>query len=303
MEESPYDRLSSLSCNFRNNLDTNFCTELNQDNIKNPNLYFDKNKFSLSDQILKTNNISFESCASIALKNNYSGFTYTSDKNDCLLSSSIKNDDYSFKYNIEYPNYNIKTYVKDKNLIDIVNPKEQNDSSKYFSNYYNQNNKFNDDIYAEFKNISIDDCMDNCVKSVGNNCKSIFIPEVPKVCTFYKNKIMRTKMDNEEDNIDTFTIKKNNKIAELNERIDDSYINNNSKGIYCKNINNTCLVDSDKNEKENDIKIPWLKNTDTYIEKFENKHTKIHNNHFMIIFIFLCGLMIIFYYKKYSKWL
>ena len=280
MEEFPYDRLSSLSCNFRNNLDSKFCNQLNPDKIRDFNIYFDKNKFSLTDQISKHNNISIDQCASIALKNNYAGFTYNNDKNDCFLSSSKKNDDYT--NSDKYANYKINKYNKNKSLIDIENLDDQYDSSKYFSyDSSNENNKFNNDIFAEYKNITINECMKNCINN-SDLCKSLFITESPSTCIFYKNKIMKNNKINNE--FDSYTIKKNNYIKELNENIDSYLIKNNSKGIFCKidDDNYTCISNLDKTENENKNKIlnpqiPWDKK---YIinENFENKYIKNNNN-------------------------
>jgi len=298
MEESPYDKLSFLSCEFRNNLDNNLCTQLNPDKINDLNLYFDKNKFSLSDEISQKENISLESCAEITLKNNYAGFTYNNGKNDCLLSSSKNiNDNLSNK---EYKNYNIKRYIKNKNLIDIEKLKDQNDSSKYFIYHPNQeyDNDNNINISTKIKNLPINECMDECVKK-SDSCNSIFIPEKSKICTFYKNKIMRNA--NYDERLDSYTIKKNNNIKDLNQTIYPFInTNNDNQQFYCyNNINNECVKDLGKIkvEKKNES-IPWDLNNN-YIEKFENNNLKSNNNLFILLLVTI--FLIIFIYLIFNN--
>jgi hypothetical protein len=259
--------LSSISCDKRNNYESDFCSNLNPDKINNflkpyyidpfgiknkDNNFFSKNEFSLENEDKTINNYNKEYCASYTIDNNYKGFTYKGDKNKCLLFDSQKFDK---KINNDFlNNYNVKTFLKIKNIIDIKNIDDQH---KY-ENYFVENNNLDfmpENIIDESIVENKDDCMKSCITNF-NKCKSIMYLEEPKKCSFYNKKVMK---NNNMLDSDTYTVR--NKKLESNNSIINSiiknYDKNDNKYNYCKINNDKCILDySVDNLNNEDLEIP-----------------------------------------------
>ena len=256
--------LSTISCDKRNNYESEFCTNLNPDKINNflkpynndpfglknkEHSFFSKNEYALEEENNTIYDYDKEYCASQAIDNNYRGFTYEGDKNKCFLFDSQKFDK---KINNELLyNYNIKSFLKIKNTVDFKNIDEQHEYTKYFI----ENNNLDFMPEKVIKEIDVenkDECMSTCIKN-SNKCKSIMYLEQPKKCTFYKNKVMNNKKNKDDGkdinkyniNYDTYTI--NNKIIESNNSIKNTilkdYDPNSKKYNYCKINNDKCILD------------------------------------------------------------
>lgn len=251
--------LSSITCDNRNNYESEFCTNLNPDKINNflkpyhndpfgvknkEHRFFSKNEYALEEENNTIYDYNKDYCASHAIDNNYKGFTYEGDKNKCFLFDSQKNDK---KINNELLyNYNIKSFFKTKNTVDFKNIDEQHEYTKYFI----ENNNLDfmpEKVIKEIDVENIDECMSSCIKN-SNKCKSIIYLEQPKKCTFYKNKVMNNnKRNNNESksNYDTYTI--NNKKIESNNSTKNTilkdYDPNSKKYNYCKINNDKCILD------------------------------------------------------------
>jgi hypothetical protein len=231
--------LSSISCDKRNNYESEFCTNLNPDKINNflkpynkdpfgiknkENQFFSKNEYALEEENNTIYDYDKEYCASQTIDNNYKGFTYEGDKNKCFLFDSQKFDK---KINNELLyNYKIKSFLKTKNTVDFKNIEEQHEYSKYFV----ENNNLDfmpEKVYKETEVENKDECMSTCIKN-SDKCKSIMYLEQPKKCTFYKNKVMNNKKRNNgsnnhhTSNYDTYTV--NNKKIESNNYIKNSIL-------------------------------------------------------------------------------
>ncbi len=165
--------------------------------------HFNINKFTLTNKINEINGKNKNECALYALNNKdtIAGFEYKGDNNQCLLFESNQmtnklNDDI-------LNNYNIKTFNKTKNTIDME-PIEQTDIYNYYSNinndYYNI-----DKLNTKLKVTSEKECLEKCSKQ--DNCKSIIYLDEPKKCIFYKNKDM--KIFDNQNQYQTFSIKNN----------------------------------------------------------------------------------------------
>jgi hypothetical protein len=249
--------LSSISCEKRNNYESEFCENLNPDKVKNflkpyyidpfgkkdiKNTFFSKNEFSLEEE----NNTIFEYdkeyCASQVIDNNYKGFTYEGNKNQCLLFDSQKFDK-KISNDILY-NYNVKTFLKTKNTIDIKNIEDQH---KY-ENYFVENNNLDfmpENIIKKTIVENKETCMKTCIKN-SDKCKSIMYLEQPKKCVFYNKKVIKNNKDKENiSNYDTYTT--NNKKIESNSSIINSilkdYNSDEKEYMYCKINNDKCILD------------------------------------------------------------
>lgn len=255
-----YD-ISTISCEDRNKYDKDICTNLNPDKIEtylkpytksiiDDNSFFYKNIYYLDNKIDSINNISKEECSDYCINNKFKGFSYKGDKNKCLIFNSKnleENKDNSFN------NYNINSYIKTKDIIDLKDFKEQKDSSNYFTEINNEGYKFNNLI----DNIDIDNkksCMNKCISDY-NNCDSIIYLEEPKECVFYNNIIMKNnKLKKKFDQYDVYTVKKN-KIIKNNELINNLMNNidkNNDNYQYCYLNNDRCEIDINRNININD---------------------------------------------------
>lgn len=256
------NNISSISCETRNNYDKNICTNLNPDKINhfskpytNDNTFFDVNNFSLEDESAKLNNMSKGECSEYCIENNYQGFTYNGHKNKCFLFKSQKFDK---KIDDNLNKYNLKTFLKTKDSVNIKKIEDQLDSSKYFEESNNYGFIPNNFI-KELDVIDQKECMDLCVKDKNNQCKYILYAENPKECIFYNKKNMKlTKKNN--DKFDIYTVK-NKKVEEHNKLINDilnEKIIDNNEQYYCNLNNNKCILDYvvNKNNNIDDLDIP-----------------------------------------------
>ena len=256
------NNISSISCETRNNYNKNICTSLNPNkinhfskNYKNDDTFFDINKFLLEDESTRLNNMSKGECSEYCIENNYQGFTYNGDKNKCFLYKSQKFDK---KIDDNLNKYNIKTFLKTKDSVNIKKIEDQLDSSKYFSesnNYGFIPNKF-------IKELDVSDqkeCMDSCVRDNNNQCKYILYAENPKECIFYNKKNMKLNKKNNNE-FDVYTVK-NKKLEEhnklLNNLLNEKVMDNNIQ-YYCIFNNNKCTLDYaiNKNSDTDDLEIP-----------------------------------------------
>lgn len=253
--------ISSINCETRNNYDKKMCNNLNPDKIQNflrpyisnplgNNSYFDKNMFVLEeeDNILK--NTLKEDCAIHSIDNNYQGFEYKGDKNKCILFKS-NNSDKKIDNNLN--KYNLKSFNKTKNTIDIKNLEDQLDPIKYFTQINNYGFIPKDMI----KDINVEnesECMGECIKN-SNNCSSVLYMETPKECTFYKKKNMKHTKD-KFNNYDTYSIK-NKKIEDnnnlINNLLQNDMIDNNNNYYYCNLNNDKCIIDYKVNKVNNEL--------------------------------------------------
>ena len=241
------ESISSINCLSRNNYEKSFCEGLNPDRInvflkpysKDMNNFFDKNKFLLKDEKEKIDKLTKEECALYTIDNNYDGFQYQGDKNKCLLFST---HNFDVEKKGEFNGYNMETYLKTKDTIDIKNIEDQLDSSKYFTQT-NNDNYLSNDIIAYNNVVNKDQCIDSCVRDY-KNCKSVIYMEQPKSCTFYNGKKMKNKHDNIR-NYDIYSTKKeavNHQKKVINDLLND---NNNLDEDYnfCKISNDQCFLD------------------------------------------------------------
>lgn len=157
--------------------------------------YFNKNKFSLSEEDKTINNIEKDACAKHTIDNSYQGFKYYGDKNKCML---FKSDNLNQSIN-KYKDYKIKTFVKTKDIIDINNIEDKIDSYKYL-NEINNNYNISDTLIDEYNVANEKDCIDYCVKDL-DDCKSVIYLDQPKSCTFYNKKKFKNKNEIENNNL------------------------------------------------------------------------------------------------------
>jgi hypothetical protein len=265
------DSLSSINCEIRNGYDKNFCEGLNPDNIddflkpyklhpfgflNNNDSFFDKNNFILSDEKENLKNLPKEKCASHCIDNNYSGFTYTGDKNKCMI---FNNNNFNTKINEELKkNYNIKTFLKTKDSIDIKNIENVNDFSNYFTQTDNQNMMPNS-IIGKVNVNNQKECIDSCVLNYPN-CKSVMYLEQPKNCTFYNNKKMNENNQiNDKNDFDIYSVK-TNKVKKQKEIINDLLLNNDNSDnnyYYCNSNNNQCFLEHPISKKDYESKMEF----------------------------------------------
>ena len=256
------NNISSINCNLRNNYDKEFCNNLNPDKINNflkpyikypfgDDSFFDKNMFYLEDEKNQINNINKDECAKYTIENNYEGFSYKGDKNKCLLFDSHNLNN---KIDESTNKYNIKTFLKTKDVVDIKKLEDQLDSSKFFDESNNYGYIYDNKI-KEYNVTNINQCMDKCIKD-HTDCKSIMYLEEPNKCTFFNKKIMKNKnLDKNFENYDIYTVKKN-KLKKYNETINNlkndiqNNDNNDNNYYYCSLNNDNCLEDYSVNKSE-----------------------------------------------------
>jgi hypothetical protein len=246
------NNISSINCDLRNNYDKEFCNNLNPDKINNflkpyikdpfgNDSFFDKNIFYLEDKQNQINNINKNECAKYTIENNYEGFTYKGDNNKCLLFNSHNLNN---KIDENTNQYNIKTFLKTKDVVDIKKLEDQLDSSKFFEESNNYGYIYDNNI-KEYNVINIEQCMDKCIKD-HNDCKSIMYLEEPNKCNFFNKKIMKNKnLDKDFENYDIYTVKKN-KLKKYHDIINNlkndiqNDIQNDENYYYCSLNNGTC---------------------------------------------------------------
>jgi hypothetical protein len=257
------NNISSINCDLRNNYDKEFCNNLNPDKINNflkpyikdpfgNDSFFDKNIFYLEDKQNQINNINKNECAKYTIENNYEGFTYKGDNNKCLLFNSHNLNN---KIDENTNQYNIKTFLKTKDVVDIKKLEDQLDSSKFFEESNNYGYIYDNNI-KEYNVINIEQCMDKCIKD-HNDCKSIMYLEEPNKCNFFNKKIMKNKnLDKDFENYDIYTVKKN-KLKKYHDIINNlkndiqNDIQNDENYYYCSLNNGNCLEDYYINKYEN----------------------------------------------------
>lgn len=274
------ETLSSINCEIRNGYDKNFCEGLNPDNIdnflkpyklhpfgflNNNDSFFDKNNFILSDEKENIKNISKEKCAYHCIDNNYSGFTYSGDKNKCII---FNDNNFNTKMNDDLTkDYNIKTFLKTKDSIDIKNIENIHDFGNYFTQTDNQN-MTSKSIIGKVNVNDEKECINSCVLNYPN-CKSIMYLEQPKDCTFYNNKKMNENKEvNDKNDFDTYSVKTNKVKKQKNIVKDlslnnDNHDNNDNNYYYCHENNNQCFLDHPISKKDYESKME-LKNKNKY---------------------------------------
>lgn len=232
------DNISSINCIKRNKYDKKFCSNLNPDkmnDLEDPFEIFDKNIFSLENENNTIKDISKKECMEYCINDKNEGFTYKGNKNKCLLFNS---DELNEKISEDYNKYNIKSFIKTKNIIDIDRFEDQINSNNHFKEANNYNFMYNGLI----NNVDVVDknnCMDLCVRDY-DNCKSIMYMEQPKECTFYKNKVMNNKnIDLKNNDVYTVKNKKLKELDDLNQLTEDDLSNK----YYCYLKNNNCELD------------------------------------------------------------
>jgi hypothetical protein len=244
---------------------------------------FHKNLFYLEDEIDTLNDLNIEDCANYTIQKNYQGFTFKGGNNKCLLFDSErlnnKNDENVNKYNI-------KTFLKTKDVNDMKKLEDQ----LYSSNFFEESNNYGymyDGIINEYNVSNLNECMDKCVRD-NNNCKSIMYLKEPYECTFFNKKIMKNKnLDKKFEGYDVYAVKKdslkNYKIDEMNKIDNDNNeldINNtlyNCSGLYSTNPFCTNEYNPDKIIKiEDDIN--YSDCIDIQKKKNYSNQKKIYNN-------------------------
>lgn len=248
--------------------------------------FFDKNKYDVNNKInnYKTG-LNKEICSYEAINNNYEGFKYEGDYNQCYLFNS---EDFNKNMNNndknKFKDWNMNTYLKNISTVDIPNIEDRNKNSSYFSKILN-NGYISDNLINKSIVSNEDECLYKCIKEK-DNCKSLIYLEQPKKCDFYKNKTMK-KNNSLNKNI---TINKNNTINETND------INNNNSNnyydIYTVNNNN---VDRYNDKLQNILN--EYGNQYEYDNKYQNQYINIYkqeniNNNNEILLLYNCdGLM------------
>lgn len=257
------NNISSINCDLRKKYDKEFCNNLNPDKINNflkpyikdpfgDDSFFDKNMFYLEDEKNQINNINKDECAKYTIENNYEGFTYKGDNNKCLLFDSHNLNN---KIDASTNQYNIKTFLKTKDVVDIKKLEDQLDSSKFFEESNNYGYVYDNNI-KEYNVSNIGQCMDKCIKD-HNDCKSIMYLEEHNKCNFFNKKIMKNKNLNKNfKDYDIYTVKKN-KLKKYNETINNlnndiqNHTQNDNNYYYCSLNNDNCLEDYSVNKYEN----------------------------------------------------
>lgn len=169
----------------------------------------DKNKFDVYNENETLHDISLDDCVLYATTNNYKGFTHNENRNICFIN---KTDLLDNKINKKYKDYNVISYNKTKNTIDLELDQDQNNPYNYFK-------KTNNQSFISKKNIkksnigNIEDCMTTCLDDYDGKCKSITYLENPSKCVFYNNTKMKDKKNYDAINdYDVYTLKKNTKL-------------------------------------------------------------------------------------------
>jgi len=182
---------------------------------------FHKNLFYLEDEIDKLDDLNIEDCANYTIQKKYQGFTFKGDNNKCLLFESHHLNN---KIDENLNKYNIRTFLKTKDLHDMKKLEDQLDSSNFFEESNNYGYMYDDKI-NEYNVSNINECMDKCIKE-NNNCTSLMYLKEPYECTFFNKKIMKNKnLDKKFEGYDIYTVKKNSlndyKINKKDEISDD----------------------------------------------------------------------------------
>jgi len=238
-------------------------------------IFFDKNKYDVNNKINdKKIGLNKEICSYEAINNNYEGFKYEGNYNQCYLFNSedfnknMNNDDKN-----KFKDWNMNTYLQNISTIDIKNIEDRNKNSSYFTKIIN-NGYLSDNLINKSIVSNEDECLYKCIKEK-DNCKSLIYLEQPKTCDFYKNKIMKKNNGNNNNDsnkdYDIYTINNNN-MSKYNDKL-QQLINireqqyNNNQNINDIEMNRSSSVDSslfsETYVKENtNNEIPLLYNCD-----------------------------------------
>ena len=101
--------------------------------------FFDKNKYDVNNKINNyKKGLNKEICSYEAINNNYEGFKYEGDYNQCYLFNS---EDFNKNMNDDdrnkFKDWNMNTYLQNISTIDIQNIEDRNKNSSYFSKINN----------------------------------------------------------------------------------------------------------------------------------------------------------------------
>jgi len=212
--------------------------------------YFDLNKYSLTNEKETLYNLSKDECALHSIKNNYKGFTYENDKNDCFLYQSKA---LNKKLNNNY--INVNSFIKTKGSIDLPY-NQQNNYKNYFSIINNKDFSFENELDKKYVNDE-NECLNECLNNTNDKCVSIIYAEKPKKCIFYDKKELK-KHNINNNNLDIYTLKKNINYIDTNYRNMDVMLNWNkivdNPTLYkCNGVNSTnpfCTKPFNPNEIE-----------------------------------------------------
>jgi hypothetical protein len=246
--------------------------------LENISTYFDKNKYDVNQKIdNEIKDFNKEECSSYTIKNNYKGFKYEGDNNQCFL---YKTKDFNVKMNEDdinkFKNWKINTFLKNRGTIDIANIEDRNKYSSYFDKI-NNNYYISDDLINKYTVLNEDECLLKCIDE-NDNCNSLIYLEQPKACTFYNNKIMKTNKDI--NDYDIYTIKNNNiknidKLSYKDIKQDiNQHINQHINQNINQEINQEINQDINQHINQDNIHNPFYSNEfnkDIYMKKsFDN---------------------------------
>jgi len=228
-------------------------------------IFFDKNKYDVNNKI-KNNKIVLnkEECLYEAINNNYEGFKYEGDHNQCYLFNSDKFDN---NMNNDFKHWNRNTYIKNKATIDIENMEDTNKYSSHFTQI-NNNGYFADNLINKSIVQNEDECLFKCIKEK-DNCKSLIYLDQPKKCDFFKKKIMK-KNNNSNKDYDIYTINNNN-INKYSDKI-QYLLNENKNKINLSN--NSYIEHSNENNEIYLYNCNGLMSTDPFCKKEFNENEK-----------------------------
>lgn len=244
--------LSTIACEQRGSL----CEDLNPNkvNIVNrpwlndplgeinvKNSFFNKNEFSLENEVKTVFGLDKEECARIALDNNYAGFIYYGDKNKCFRYNTTA-DQFNSPIDDELlKNNEIETYFRTKST-STIDREDQHNYDKYFKPV--QTMGFAPSKYSAFdivpKKIN---CMEKCVKD-GRSCSAIMYADQYKKCVFYSTKNMKVTAKSTDEVGDIYTVI-SSKLKEHHAKMDELKKKANADGDlnYCTKINTRCAFD------------------------------------------------------------
>jgi hypothetical protein len=251
--------------------------------------FFDKNKYDVNNKInnYKTG-LNKEDCSYEVINNNYEGFKYEGDYNQCYLFNSedfnknMNNDDRN-----KFKDWNMNTYLQNISTIDIQNIEDRNKNSSYFTKI-NNNGYISDNLINKYIVSNEDECLYKCIKEK-DNCKSLIYLEQPKTCDFYINKTMKknniingNNNNNLNKDYDIYTVNNNN-VSKYNDRL-QSLLNINEEQYNNNNINNQNIDDKNSILENNEIPLLYncngLMSTNPFCTKEfnsnENKKTLLH---------------------------
>ncbi len=196
--DSMIKEYASINCDLRDRHFKDKCETFNITNlkalekpyVKDSLQYFDENRYFLKQYQDSYAHMSKEACGTVAIENDYAGFTYQGDKNTCILYEGNK-----FEYPIEDLDKetinNTHSYLKVKNDRDInssiSNMDTSNSSEKYFKKLNHYGYKPGGEI-KRFQTSTLSDCMNECLEGTSDKCKSVMYIKEPNVCHFFNEK-------------------------------------------------------------------------------------------------------------------